>query len=878
MLRWLEQAAASHASVGGLTMLPHDAGAAISDGLRGWIALTRHKRSGSWEASLKTVLKLIGLEMRGGFDQRRGNERQRWWTKCEAAADGQALVPTYGSGATGHYQFLLCWERVSAERLLELLDERPQTPPVIVFYFNTLSSRDRRTLTERSRQRDKYAVVIDNAVIAFLASRTETRLQATMGITLPFTAINPYTPFVLGDVPREVFYGRQAELRRVQDANDALFVYGGRQLGKSALLKTARREFAETAPQWRSIYIDLKAEGVGEWREPDDIWPVLVPHLKEAGILTGLPAQTPPDSIVESVRRWLAADNDRRVLLLLDEADAFLETDARPRSGHAGEARFVNVYRLKNLMDASGRRFKPVFAGLHQVQRFHSASNGPMAHVGAEIPIGPLPPPEAYKLVIEPLAAIGYQIDRPAVAWRLLAYTNYQASLIQLFCGALVRRMCRRAVPAGAPPTVITDQDIDEVYGDKEVRDQIATRFEWTINLDNRYRVIAYTTAFLTLGAEDQVFDTVTLFDECQTFWPDGFKELTIDEFDAYLDEMARLGVLVRTPAGEYGIRSPNVIRLLGSPAEIERRLLESDHLELSRPFDPAKFRRALGSEPDRRSPLSEQQLQQILDGQGVIHVIIGSLALGLDRAAESLQEAAPDDMDVLVATCGDLSAVLGRPSRKRSARRHIVLDLAQADADAQLAALKRLAQKARADDRLTVSCLAPPEASWLWAGDVDQIPAGRVKIKPWTNDSLRAWAPDCVYPLNTAGQRDQLLEATGGWPQLVEAAVRAARAGKTEAKACQEAAASISDAADARNFLLTVGLSADPVADEMAKVAANWSDDIAVDEIAALIDGDADSLLRAISRLEDLAVFRRTPGGDSYRVNPLIARLLRSE
>jgi hypothetical protein len=123
-------------------------------------------------------------------------------------------------------------------------------------------------MAEYSRPDSKNvsAVIIDNAVIAFLASRTEARLQTTMGITLPFTSVNPYTPFALGDVPREVFYGRKEELRRVQDANDALFVYGGRQLGKSALLKTAMREFAETDTRWRAMYIDLRAEGVGEWR------------------------------------------------------------------------------------------------------------------------------------------------------------------------------------------------------------------------------------------------------------------------------------------------------------------------------------------------------------------------------------------------------------------------------------------------------------------------------------------------------------------------------------------------------------------------------------------------------------------------------------
>ena len=41
-------------------------------------------------------------------------------------------------------------------------------------------------------------------------------------------------------------------------------------------------------------------------------------------------------------------------------------------------------------MATSGRRFKAVFAGLHQVQRFHDSSNTPVAHGGDDILVGPL--------------------------------------------------------------------------------------------------------------------------------------------------------------------------------------------------------------------------------------------------------------------------------------------------------------------------------------------------------------------------------------------------------------------------------------------------------------------------------------------------------
>ena len=50
------------------------------------------------------------------------------------------------------------------------------------------------------------------------------------------------------------------------------------------------------------------------------------------------------------------------------------------------------------------------------------------------------------------------------------------------------------------------------------------------------------------------------------------------------------------------------------------------------------------------------------------------------------------------------------------------------------------------------------------------------------------------MYPLSTAEQRAALLQATGGWPQLVEAAVRAARNGVADSRARQEAAGSLAD------------------------------------------------------------------------------------
>ncbi len=879
---WLLDLAKGGREFGGRVVLPPDASPLIAKGIQSWVSLVREKRKTGFLDHLKVVLGLLGLEVKGQFDQKERAKPLRWWTVVQADRVGQALVPAYGSGSNDRYQVLLCWDRLSADRLLDLVAERPNSSPTIVLYFHTLSARERRALTDRSRPHSKNVstVVIDHATIAFLATNRDIALQAALGISLPFTSINPYTPFALGDVPREVFYGRKEELQRVQDPNDALFVYGGRQLGKSALLKTALREFRDSDTRWRSIYVDLKAEGVGEWRQPDDIWQVLLPLLAEAGIIDNkVTAKAPPQVIVSSIRRWLDEDKDRRLLLLLDEADAFLETDARARVGEVGEARFVNVYRLKGLMDGTGRRFKPVFAGLHQVQRFHTTSNGPMAHVGAEIPIGPLPPAEAFKLVVKPLAAIGFQFKSPDAVWRLLNYTNYQASLIQLFCDALVKRLHRHGLTAGAPPTFIDGDLVDEVYADKGLRDQIAQRFDWTINLDSRYRVVAYATAWLSLNGVTQLFPPVTLYDECTVFWPSGFSDLSLDTFVAYLDEMVGLGVLVRTPEDQYGIRSPNVIRLLGSPEEIERRLEESDKLELSRPFDPARYRRALHSDPNTRSPLSEVQAKQVLETGGVVHLIVGTSALGLDRVVQALTEAGRDEVQVHVCNSATLANTLTALARRKVGRHHLVVDDRDTTEIQTLAALHRMFRQIAVHDQLTASWLTPVGASWQRTAQLDaDLSLQRTVLQPWTDDALQAWAPECAYPLVSLKDRAELMDATGGWPEVIEAAVAGARSGLPAARARQQAAEMMRGEKEASQFLISVGLRVDAEADRVAGVVANWADEISFNDLSELVDIAEGELLQVVDRLVDMAVLRRSAGGDSYRVNPLIARLLQPE
>ena len=97
-----------------------------------------------------------------------------------------------------------------------------------------------------------------------VCSRTE-RLAALFRCTLPFSAVEPYVT-TSGLVPPELFYGREHEQRSIMDRHGTCFIYGGRQLGKTALLRRVERDFHNPRSRHLAKWIDLKVGGIGSAR------------------------------------------------------------------------------------------------------------------------------------------------------------------------------------------------------------------------------------------------------------------------------------------------------------------------------------------------------------------------------------------------------------------------------------------------------------------------------------------------------------------------------------------------------------------------------------------------------------------------------------
>ena len=458
----------------------------------------------------------------------------------------RALCPiqAFGSDANGRYDLVFNWTAPARERILQAVSTADPNAHTIVMHFGKLPWADRDWLRRWSIEHPTQRfITIDETLVLYLASLPGSPLRPMFECTLPFTSAEPFFT-TAGLMPPEAFFGRENERADITRPDGSYFLYGGRQLGKTALLHATRAAFHNPAAHRIAEYIDLRYEDVGRAYGADQLWQVL---WREFDKLDIIPPGTPKpggrvrlsNAIATAVADWLDAHKDRRILLLLDEADDFLRADLNDD--------FPVSIRLKGLMDETERRFKIVLCGLHNVLRNTERANHPLAHLGQPVCVGPLLSngdlEQARALVREPLAAVGYSFQSENLITQILLRTNYYPSLIQIYGDELLRHL--RQAPGRNFPQVVTYDDIQAAFQRDQLRERIRGRFSLTLQLDERYEIIAYAMASELLDGPDGLSRDLAdnaVFELAREYWPEGFR-IPKREFGTLLHEMCVYGI-----------------------------------------------------------------------------------------------------------------------------------------------------------------------------------------------------------------------------------------------------------------------------------------------------------------------------------------------
>lgn len=802
---WLEQARSLQPVIDGIRdgqardglslILPKPRLREAAEAVDGW---RRLKRRGLTRREMcqcvQTVLRYLGFS----FDSRDPNPVQvaqsgADWAHLRAtmsASDLARPIPQFGSLAQQRYDIVCFRERPSADMMAARLRElRLTTRAVLVFYLARLKERQRLDVMRMSHDRELALAVLDETLLVFLAHEHDSRMPAFLRCALPYGALNPYTPFQAGDVPPEMFYGREAMAHDLQLPAGSCLVYGGRQLGKSALLRHVQRLFHLPEREQYAWIENMKLvfEPRGG-KGADNVWCVLRDGFRRKGLL---PARTGADR-PEQIRRLLLdvmrASPERRVLVMFDEADEFLDADA--------SARFKVVTGLRELMLETQRRFKVVFAGLHNVQRFQGIPDQPLAHFGTPICVGPLDAVAAEKLVREPLETLGYRFsdgDGNATVLRILSYTNYHPGLIQLFCHELLQALHRRAATE-PPPYAIQQSDVEAVYRQPDVRLRIRERLDWTLALDMRYQAIAWTMIVDQMGAHDSYAAPYTagdILEAVRDWWPAGFANVSIEQLrGGVLEEMVGLGILVRNADGHYRLRSPNLVRLMGTEDDIEHDLLALHDREPPKPSDSDSHHASLGREGHRYSPLTYAQERSLTPARSGVSLVFASQAQGAPELPQAFKRFAPEgpDGDIIwhdppawIIDGDTLSKWLDTRLEGSSRLKRLVFFYQPTTH--RPGELERLVRQAlefcvrqRPQGPLVRILLAfDPPATWAWLSLPEEI---RMELEDRVDAAVFPQQWDRVGVQQRLAQEDKLgsddvwrrvLEVTGGWHTLLD-------------------------------------------------------------------------------------------------------------
>ena len=758
--------------------------------LEAWFTL---KRAGcinnQTEENIKTLFSGLGFIVRSVTITRR-SDRNFGETRIETDplyARERCPIPAFGSFAKGQYRLVFLWGRPTEEDILQHADERSWTRPTIVLYFGCLSEARREALSHMARERSRILLVFDELLLVFLCGERDSRMPILFACAIPFTYVQPYVT-TAGLVPPEMFYGREQELRDIADPFGPVFIYGGRQLGKTALLRAVERTSHRPKAGSHAVWIDLKGEGIGYDRDAADIWPAIWRALRGISAI--------PDEIREPNSEKRITDfiydlcsrfnnmSGHRLLLLLDEADRFLEVDARnPDAAERRYRGYRESSRLKALMDRTGRSIKVVFAGLHNVLRTAEGSNHPLGHFGQPIQVGPLLLDGGWRaaeaLVRQPLLASGYRFKHDNLVTRILGQTNYYPSLIQLYGSALIKAMCSGRI-TGAPLYEIDEFVLDYTYQETNLVEMFRSRFRWTLQLDPRYEVIAYSIANECVEQEGSLgkgIDHRRIDDAVRSWWPQGFEDIEpyTDRFRSLLDEMVGLGVLrtVGEQKDRYTLRNANVLSLMGTNEEIAEHLLSER--EPAQEFEREFFRARHPKKSDgpSRCPLTFRQEDLLRAERNGVSVVCGVEVSGFGDVLPFLKARGGNDSVV------ELGVLINQQEFEKELQHHysqrsngttiyVVSDSVPWSEKWVQVALDRVGKLRAKGKYVQVVFMTDPGYLWQMFSELKELNRTGlqwISLRPWRKGFLRQWMADVGF----SNDPDLCHERTGGWEGMLK-------------------------------------------------------------------------------------------------------------
>jgi ligand-binding sensor domain-containing protein len=275
-----------------------------------------------------------------------------------------------------------------------------------------------------------------------------------------------------GDVKSAtMFVGRDALLRDLATAaSPQAILVGPRRVGKTSLLKRLAQTLRLNRPEFDVHFLDLL--GIKTYEDAAVALQVAMETARFASgagassgqfsvvaraALEGVPAESPEAVIIQLIR-VRQQHTGRRVVLLIDEGDALVKTDAER------DFPLLNALRALQAQDLCA----VVMAGYLYLYRQALSQGSPLYNFARVLLLGPLEQSEAVELSTKPMSLLSVRYADSDLPLRIARDTGGYPSFVQLICDQMLSEL-------KDDDLVLRDSHLRAAEDSQRVYDQLVT-------------------------------------------------------------------------------------------------------------------------------------------------------------------------------------------------------------------------------------------------------------------------------------------------------------------------------------------------------------------------------------------------------------------
>lgn len=498
------------------------------------------------------------------------------------------VLPAIGSSAKARFRVAVVHGAATLTHIREAL----QLGPNILLTRTKLTIEDRRKLYADIRQAGRGCLIIDEHLMQY-ATRVPTSAAArVVAVASSFLYTEPYK--IEDATTPEMYFGRRSARRQIMETRTGL-IFGGRRLGKSSIIADICRK--ESSPPQKKFYLHVELnQHMVEEKYEEEVWRLIAQALRTHNVVSSPNIQFTngnPKFVLDTLKKAFQDDKITHLTLYLDEADRFMHLEEK--------SNFKVLYDFTTeLSHRFPDRFSYAISGLNNVQRVSLGWNTRLGRFSDAIAITPFIDEdrhEGLRLIVEPLAALGFEFESADLPLQIMSAASFYPALIQGYCSKLLETLYKKPVSSLEPvaPFKITQKDLIATEANEELRLKFLNIFKLTVLLDQRYIAVC------AILAEEQAYrdgaDVSMLLsaisERAVQVAPGLFpKSDPTTIVEAACEALINLGLLVRQPhTQQYQFRSPRILSKVREIPQVTDFLKGGGTRQAFEAFDPSEKR-----------------------------------------------------------------------------------------------------------------------------------------------------------------------------------------------------------------------------------------------------------------------------------------------